>query len=212
MQLTKSDYMLYLRHPAWLWVRKHDPSKIPPVDENTQAMFDLGNRFEPYAESLFPEGVSLGFSDYDEYLSLPERTIQAIKSGAKVLFQPRFVWNEFTCISDIDKSTIASVVKSIKIDEFNAQLQKEAANIEHQKSLEAKLKEQELIDRSKVALSKKDQASCPRRLNRNTMGHYLIQWVFYLEATKALVTMVLKFSDIFSVQKQRQRKISWLKN
>ena len=114
--------------------------------------------------------------------------------------------------TDIDKSTIASVVKSIKIDEFNAQLQKEAANIERQKSLEAKLKEQELIDRSKVALSKKDQASCPRRLNRSTMGHYLIQWVFYLEATKALVTMVLKFSDIFSVQKQRQRKISWLKN
>jgi hypothetical protein len=64
--------------------------------------------------------------------------------------------------TDIDKSTIASVVKSIKIDEFNAQLQKEAANIEHQKSLEAKLKEQELIDRSKVALSKKDQEIATR--------------------------------------------------
>lgn len=101
MQLSKSDYMLFLKHPAWLWVKKHDPSKIPPVDENTQAMFDSGNRFEPYAESLFPEGLSLGFSDYDEYLSLPQRTIQAINNGAKVLFQPRFVWNEFTCISDI---------------------------------------------------------------------------------------------------------------
>lgn len=93
--------MLFLRHPAWLWVKKNDPSKIPPVDDNTQAMFDAGHRFEPYAESLFPEGVSLGFSDYDEYRSLPQRTQNAIASGAQVLFQPRFEWNEFTCISDI---------------------------------------------------------------------------------------------------------------
>jgi hypothetical protein len=93
--------MLFLKHPAWIWVKKHDPKKIPPVDENTQAMFDAGHQFEPYAESLFPEGVSLSFEDYDEYLTLPERTIGAINSGAKVIFQPRFVWKDFTCISDI---------------------------------------------------------------------------------------------------------------
>jgi hypothetical protein len=93
--------MLFLKHPAWIWVKKHDPKKISPVDENTQAMFDAGHQFEPYAESLFPEGMSLGFSDYDEYRSLPGRTINAIESGAKVLFQPRFEWQNYTCISDI---------------------------------------------------------------------------------------------------------------
>ena len=56
--------MLFLRHPAWLWIKKHDPKKIPPVDDNTQAMFDNGHKFEPYAESLFPEGVSFGFNKY----------------------------------------------------------------------------------------------------------------------------------------------------
>ncbi len=93
--------MLFLKHPAWLWVKKNDPKKIPPVDENTQALFDSGHKFEPYAESLFPEGMALGFSDYNEYLSLPQRTLDAISNGAAVLFQPRFEWNEFTCISDI---------------------------------------------------------------------------------------------------------------
>ncbi len=101
MMLSKSDYMLFLKQPAWLWVKKHDPKKIPPVDENTQAIFDAGHQFEPYAESLFPEGVSLGFSDYDEYLSLPQRTQEAIERGDQVLFQPRFEWSEFTCICDI---------------------------------------------------------------------------------------------------------------
>lgn len=99
--ISKSDYMLFLRHPAWLWVKKNDPKKIPPVDENTQAMFDAGHQFEPYAESLFPQGVSLGFSDYDEYHSLPQRTQDAIKRGDQVLFQPRFEWDDYTCICDI---------------------------------------------------------------------------------------------------------------
>ena len=101
MILSKSDYMLFLRHPAWLWVKKNDPKKIPPVDENTQAMFDAGHQFEPYAESLFPEGVSLGFSDYDEYRSLPKRTQDALERGDQVLFQPRFEWQDFTCICDV---------------------------------------------------------------------------------------------------------------
>ncbi len=111
MQISKSDYMLFLKHPAWLWVKKHDPSKIPPVDDATQAMFDAGHAFEPYVESLFPEGVTLGFSDYDEYLSLPVRTQRALESGAQVLFQPRFEWKDFTCISDI-----VSVVEGNTVD------------------------------------------------------------------------------------------------
>lgn len=93
--------MMFLRHPAWLWLKKNDPKKLPPVDENTQAMFDAGHQFEPYAESQFPEGITLGFSDYSEYLSLPQRTQDAIASGVPVIFQPRFEWNDFTCICDI---------------------------------------------------------------------------------------------------------------
>jgi hypothetical protein len=101
MMLSKSDYMMYLKQPAWLWLKKNDQKKLPPVDENTQALFDAGHQFEPFAESLFPEGATLGFSDYSEYLSLPERTQDAIKNGTQVLFQPRFEWQDFTCICDI---------------------------------------------------------------------------------------------------------------
>lgn len=101
MILSKSDYMMFLRQPAWLWLKKNDPKKLPQVDASTQALFSLGHQFEPYAEAAFSEGVTLGFSDYAEYLSLPKRTQDAINSGAKVLFQPRFEWQNFTCICDI---------------------------------------------------------------------------------------------------------------
>lgn len=58
--------------------------------------------------------------------------------------------------TDIDKSTITSVVNSIKMDEFNARLQKEKESIEREKELEAKLKEQQIIDSAKGELAKKD--------------------------------------------------------
>jgi len=58
--------------------------------------------------------------------------------------------------TDIDKSTIASVVKSIKLEEFNTQLKKEMESFEREKELEAKLREQQIIDRSKDEIAKKE--------------------------------------------------------
>ena len=101
MQLSKSDYLDYLRHPAQLWLKKHDKDKLPPIDEATQAMFDAGHAFERYGEALFVGGATLGFDSYDEYRTLTERTQQALASGAKTIFQPRFVWGEYNCLPDI---------------------------------------------------------------------------------------------------------------
>jgi hypothetical protein len=129
MQLSKSDYIHFLKHPAWLWLKKNDRSKIPPVDENTQALFDAGHKFEPYAESQFTEGLSLGFYDYDEYLSLPKRTQDAIDRAEKVLFQPRFEWHQFTCICDI-----VSFVSDNEVDLYEIKASTRA-KIEHEYDL-----------------------------------------------------------------------------
>ncbi|HUQ85085.1 MAG TPA: DUF2779 domain-containing protein [Candidatus Limnocylindrales bacterium] len=101
MLLSKSEYMMFLKHPAWLWLKKHDKAKLPIIDDNTQAVFDAGHLFETYAEQLFPEGVRLGFDDYYEYLSLPERTQRAIKEGAKTIFQGRFEHSQLTFVCDV---------------------------------------------------------------------------------------------------------------
>ena len=99
--LSKSDYLLFLKHPAWLWLKKHDKAKLPPVDANLQAIFDAGHSFEPYAESLFPRIVKLGFGPYEEYLSLPTRTKSELEKGTKIISQGRFEAEGITCICDI---------------------------------------------------------------------------------------------------------------
>lgn len=100
IQLSKSDYMLFLRHPAWLWLKKYDRNKLPLSDENLQAMFDEGHLFESYAEQLFDNAVKLGFDNYHEYLQLPSRTLNAIKKNDLTVLQGRFEADGLTCIVD----------------------------------------------------------------------------------------------------------------
>ena len=62
--LSKSDYMLYLKHPAWLWIKKNRRELIPSIDVNLQARFDQGHEFEKYVEPLFPNVIHLGFDNF----------------------------------------------------------------------------------------------------------------------------------------------------
>ena len=101
MILSKSDYMLFLKHPAWLWVKKHAKNLIPPVSPELQARFDEGNQFEPYAEALFPDLIRLGFDDFQNYLNLPFETQQAWDNGAVAVAQGRYESGSITCISDV---------------------------------------------------------------------------------------------------------------
>ena len=60
--------------------------------------------------------------------------------------------------TDIDKSTITSVVNSIKKDAFEAEVQKVKESVEREKALEAKLKEQELLERISLLEKEKESA------------------------------------------------------
>lgn len=101
MLFSKSDYMLFLRHPAWLWLKKYQKEKLPSIDEATQEIFDVGHDFEGYAEELFPEATKLSFRNYNEYVSLPARTTAVLKAGVKTILQGRFEADGITCIIDV---------------------------------------------------------------------------------------------------------------
>lgn len=103
MQITKSNYMNFLRHPAWLWLEKNDKSKLPPHDAATMAMFAGGYKFEDVVEKLFPEALKLSWESYDEYRELATVTAAVLKnqSGPRTVVQAKFEAGNFACISDI---------------------------------------------------------------------------------------------------------------
>ncbi len=100
-QLSKSDYLLYLKHPAWLWLKKHQPSALPKTNDNLQAVFDQGTLFESIVEQSFAGLTRLGFDGYQEYRQLTARTKQKISFGDKLISQARFESGELTCVCDI---------------------------------------------------------------------------------------------------------------
>ncbi len=99
-KISKSDYMLYLKHPAFIWLKKYDKAKLPEIDENTQAIFDSGHEFEKYAEERLGEVFRVGFADFKEYETINIRTKEALESDAKVVSQGGFEYNNLTCIVD----------------------------------------------------------------------------------------------------------------
>ncbi len=101
MTLSKSDYMTYLKHPAWLWLKKFGKHQLLEISEDTQALFEAGHEFERYAERLYPGGVMLGFDNFDEYDTLVQRTQKALDDGVNTIFQGRFESNNLTCIVDV---------------------------------------------------------------------------------------------------------------
>lgn len=97
-QLSKSDFLVFMKHPAWLWLKKFEPAKLPPIDANTQALFDMGFRFEAYAEQLFSDGQRIT----GDYFEKDRMTAKLLATGAQTLFQAKFTAPDNTaCLTDV---------------------------------------------------------------------------------------------------------------
>jgi hypothetical protein len=97
-QLSKSDFLLFLKHPAWLWLKKFEPSKLPPIDASTQALFDMGFRFEAQAEKLFSDGVRVE----GDYFEKDRVTARLLATGTQTIFQAKFTAPDNTaCLTDV---------------------------------------------------------------------------------------------------------------
>jgi CRISPR/Cas system-associated exonuclease Cas4 (RecB family) len=57
--ISKSKYMNGLQCQRLLWLSVNQPEAIPPVDEETQFIFDQGHEVGNFAKMLFPEGIEV---------------------------------------------------------------------------------------------------------------------------------------------------------
>jgi len=101
LALSKSDYMLFLRHPAWLWLKRNDPTKLQRGSPSVQHRMDEGYEFEKCAEQLFLGAKKIGFADISEYNTMLSRTSAAWSSGAHCVIQGKYQSGEINCITDI---------------------------------------------------------------------------------------------------------------
>ncbi|MDP3999836.1 MAG: DUF2779 domain-containing protein [bacterium] len=96
--VSKSDYIFcYRYHPAWLWLKKHDPDKLPEIPKTLQERLESGKEFEPYAEAKFPNAVRID-APFDRAAA---ETKKALESGATAILQGQFRAGELLCIADV---------------------------------------------------------------------------------------------------------------
>ena len=57
--ISKTKYMNGLQCPRLLWFCVNQPEAMPPVDEETQFLFDQGHEVGNFAKMLFPEGIEV---------------------------------------------------------------------------------------------------------------------------------------------------------
>ncbi|MFZ1360839.1 MAG: DUF2779 domain-containing protein, partial [Candidatus Saccharimonadales bacterium] len=100
MYLSKTDYITYLKHPAWLWLRKHEPDFLPIPDDNSQAIIDEGREFEKLAEQIFPEAIRLDRNDYADMQEWADETKALLEQGVDTILQAAFLYDGFLCIAD----------------------------------------------------------------------------------------------------------------
>jgi hypothetical protein len=87
--LTKSDYLKFLAHPAYLWLNKYDKDKLPAFDEAAQALVEQGNAVELIARQLFDDGRAVT-SLFSEAV---DDTNRLVKTGAQVIYQATVLTN-----------------------------------------------------------------------------------------------------------------------
>lgn len=100
MILSKSDYITFLKHPAWLWIKKHDPEILPPLDENTQAIIAEGRLFEKNAEQIFQNAIHLDRDNFADMTEWTNETKRLIDQKVETILQAAFIYDDYLCIAD----------------------------------------------------------------------------------------------------------------
>ena len=106
MILTKSNYMIGLQCPRYLWIKINHPEKLPETTEAQQKRFDEGHLVGELAQKLFPSGIRLG-EDFNENI---EKTKELIKQR-KTIFEAG--------IQEGDLYSRADILNPIEDDEWD---------------------------------------------------------------------------------------------
>jgi hypothetical protein len=89
LYLSKSKYLIGLQCHKLLWTHHNAKEKLPPVDEETQAVFDQGQAVGLLAQKLFPKGIAVSSE-----LSIDDATAQSrrLLEERKPLFEAAFAF------------------------------------------------------------------------------------------------------------------------
>ena len=99
--LSKSSYMQGRQCPKKLHFAKHRRDLLAPVDDQKQALFDVGTDIGLLAQQLFPGGIDMRPETPFDFAPSIEATQEAIRNGAHVIYEAAFAHDDVLAALDI---------------------------------------------------------------------------------------------------------------
>lgn len=119
--LTKSNYLIGLQCPKFLWITKNDKKRIPEPDQIAQAKFKEGDLIGELAKKVFPEGIDFSELDFKENL---DKTKESLKLR-KPIFEAGFLADNLFSRADVllpvgkNEWDIIEVKSATKVKDIN---------------------------------------------------------------------------------------------
>ena len=101
-RISKSQYMMGRQCMKRLWLYNYRKDLIPPVPEDQMRRFEEGHAVGALARGYF-KGGQLVAEDYKQIPQAIDRTGELIQSGAKIIYEGAFVFNNVLVRCDILK-------------------------------------------------------------------------------------------------------------
>jgi len=99
--LSKSSFIKGLQCEKHLYLYKYHYKEMDELSEMQKSIFKRGTNVGELAQQLFPGGEVAAQGDPPNYEKALLRTQELIKSGAKVIYEAAFTFNEVLSIADI---------------------------------------------------------------------------------------------------------------
>jgi len=121
--LTKSNYLLGLQCPKFLWITKHAKERIPEPDKIAQAKFKAGDIIGVFATKVFEGGIDLSGMEFQENLDKTKESLELRKPifEASVLVDNLFSRADVLLPVGIDEWDIIEVKSSTDVKDINIQ-------------------------------------------------------------------------------------------
>ena len=205
--LTKSNYILGLECPKYLWLKVNHPEKIKEPSVADKFRMEDGEKVGIEAKKLFPEGIDLSMHKYNEN---PKKTKEALKEK-KPLFEAGFEFNNLFSRADIlfpvdnewDIVEVKASTKTKKVNIYDVAFQKyvyEGSGIKIRKCFilhlnkdytkYANLNLEKLFEKEEITKEVNELiGKIPVRINN------IIQFLSQKEPPKAGLILEIPFSD-----------------
>jgi hypothetical protein len=101
--LSKTNYLIGLQCPRYLWTKVYEPEEIPEPDNITQHRFDEGHEVGQLAKILFPGGIDIPTENFSDNIRLTRQLMTQAKPLYEAGIQSGNIFSRLDILNPVER-------------------------------------------------------------------------------------------------------------